>query len=156
MGPFGIVGVDICADFRAARVFIRITAHNMNLLLLYGAEESFGYRVVRWPSHSGITYVCPHEGEELLCHPGGVGRAPVCPQFRQYACVRYALVFQSRGVEVLDMGGVDGGVNVVSDKKTGKEIDEDDEVPADMVDAEFCPVASPHEILLPNAIAGFL
>ncbi len=54
------------------------------------------------------------------------------------------------------MGGVDGGVNVVSDKKTGKEIDEDDEVPADMVDAEFCPVASPHEILLPNAIAGFL
>jgi hypothetical protein len=25
-----------------------------------------------------------------------------------------------------------------------------------MVDAEFCPVASPHEILLPNAIAGFL
>lgn len=98
----------------------------------------------------------PYEGEELLCHPGGVGRAPVCPQFRQYACVRYALVFQSRGVEVLDMGGVDGGVNVVSDKKTGKEIDEDDEVPADMVDDEFCPVASPHEILLPNAIAGFL
>jgi hypothetical protein len=25
-----------------------------------------------------------------------------------------------------------------------------------MVDEEFCPVASPHEILLPNAIAWFL
>lgn len=156
MGPFGIVGVDICADFRVARVFIRIAAHNMNLLLLYGAEESFGYSVVRWPSYPGIAYICPNEGEELFRHPRGVRRAPVCPQFRQYACVRYTLVFQSHSEEVLDMGSIDGGVNVVGDNKTGEEIDEDDKVPADMVDEEFCPVASPHEILLPNAIAWFL
>ncbi len=56
---------------------------------------------------------------------------------------RYTLVFQSHGIEVLHMGGIDGGMNVIPDYISGKEIDEDDEVPPDMVDREFRPVAAP-------------
>ncbi len=54
------------------------------------------------------------------------------------------------------MGGIDGGMNVIPDYISGKEIDEDDEVPPDMVDKEFRPVAAPHEISLPYMVAGFL
>jgi hypothetical protein len=47
-------------------------------------------------------------------------------------------------------------MNAVTDNIPGEEIDEDDKIPADMVDKELCPVATPHEILLPNTVFGFL
>ena len=50
------------------------------------------------------------------------------------------------------MGGIDRGVDIESDDKPGEEIDEDDEVPADMVDEELCPVTSPHEVSLPYTV----
>ena len=54
------------------------------------------------------------------------------------------------------MGSINGGMNVIPDDKPGEEIDEDDEVPPDIVDEQFRPVAAPHEISLPYVVAGFL
>ena len=51
------------------------------------------------------------------------------------------------------MGGIDGGMDIIPDDEPGEEINEDDKIPADMVDEEFCPVTSPHEIFLPNVVA---
>jgi hypothetical protein len=54
------------------------------------------------------------------------------------------------------MGGIDGGMDIITNDGAGEEIDEDNEIPADMVDEQFCPVAAPHEVLLPYAVFGFL
>ena len=143
VGPFGIVEGSISADLILGRILIRITSPNVDFFLFGSTEKSLRKGVVGGSSYPGKACIGPHEGEELFRYPGGVGRAPVCPQFRQYACVRYALAFQSHGIEVLHMGGIDRRVDFVPDDKPGEEIDEDDEVPADMVDEQFCPVLSP-------------
>lgn len=54
------------------------------------------------------------------------------------------------------MGGIDGGMDIVANDGAGEEIDEDNEVPPDMVDEQFRPVTSPHEVSLPYAVFGFL
>ena len=41
VGPLGVVGVYVSADFISGRLFIGIAADDVDLLLFNGAEESF-------------------------------------------------------------------------------------------------------------------
>jgi hypothetical protein len=137
MGSFGIVETDISADLIPSRLFIGIAADNINILLFGGAEEPLRQRIICGSSHTCIAQIRPHEREELLRHPGGVGRSPVCPQFRRYVPLLYRLSFQCCHIDMLHMGGIDRGIDILGDQIPGEEIDNDNEIPSCMVDKQL-------------------
>lgn len=79
MRPFGIIGVDISANLISGRLFIGIAADDVDLLLFDSAKESFCEGIIGGSAYPGKTDIGSHEGKELYCHPGRIGRSPIYP-----------------------------------------------------------------------------
>jgi len=157
MGPVIVVLIYVGADFIPAGVFIGITSYDVDFLLFDGTEESLGNGIISGSSDPCIGEISAHEIEEFLGNQGSIGRSPIRPEFgKDIMSFLYPLVFQSHGIEGLYVGGVDGGEYVIGNDIPGEKIDKDDEVPPDMVDEQFCPVAPPHEVSSPDIVSRFL
>ncbi len=157
MGAVIVVMIYVSADLIPTGVFIGITPHDMDLLLFDGTEEPLRNGIIRRSSHPCIREISSHEGEEFLGDKRGIGRSSFRPELgKNVMSFLYPLVFQSHGIEVLYVGGIDRGEYVVSNDIPGEKINEDDEIPPDMIDKQFCPVAPPHEISSPDIVFRFL
>jgi hypothetical protein len=157
MSAVMVIVVNIPSNLLAGRDLIGIIPHQIDLFLFQTPVKPFRDGIVRGTTDTRKREIRFEILKELIRYPRSIQRAPIHSKLGfLFSTPQKPLAPRPPLIAGLHMRGIDGRHYLKGDQQPGEPIDDSEQIPPGMPDAQLRPIAAPQKIPLSDLIARLL